>query len=227
MHPELEFLSEHDFERTDWSESAVAPQIGEPTAGYRIMYTYTDPVTGDKTLFSPLVINRPEINQMEITAERPYVKTGPDIDMPQFGAQRLEGVHHTDDTSGGGGRIGYYYFSNQDTAEDYMAAIMMGTKRVGAKGVGKEAPYEVYSPERVSKNISLDMYRVTGTASANPWDEGYMMNDMVYDPEPVQSFNLQHFAHVSSAFRGIELTPEETGVISERLHRALQYMVKG
>lgn len=191
------------------------------------MYTYTDPVTGDKTLFSPLVINRPEINQMEVTAERPYVKTGPDIDMPQFGAQRLAGVHHTDEDTGGLGRKGFYYFSNQDTAEDYMAAIMMGTKRVGAKGVGKESPYEVYSPERVSENISLDMYRVTGIAESNPVDEGYTMNDMVYDPEPVKSFNLRHFGQVSEAFRGLELTQEETGVISERLHRALQYMVKG
>lgn len=224
MHSELEFLSEHDFERTDWSESVIAPQHGEPTAGYRIMYTYTDPVTGDKTLFSPLVINRPEINQMDVTAERPYVKAGPDIDMPQFGAQRLEGVHHTDDDTGGLGRRGFYYFSNQDTAEDYMAAIMMGTKRVGAKGVGKEAPYET---DVKSENISLDMYRVTGIAESNPVDEGYTMNDMVYDPEPVKSFNLRHFAQVSSAFRGTELTQEEIGAISKRLHRALQYMIKG
>lgn len=224
MHPELEFLSAHDFERTDWSESMIAPAKGEPTAGYRVMYTYTDPVTGDKTLFSPLVINRPEINQMESTAENPYVKAGPDIDMPQFGAQRLEGVHHTDDTSAGLGRQGYYYFSNKDTAEDYMAAIMMGTKRVGAKGVGKAAPYETSVS---SENISLDMYHVTGVAESNPVDEGYTMNDMVYDSEPVLSFNLQHFGQVSSSFQGTELTPEEKEQISERLQRALQYMIKG
>lgn len=226
MHPELEFLSQHDFERTDWSEDMTAPAKGEPTAGYRIMYTYTDPASGEKTLFSPLVINRPEIQHMQMTAERPYVATGPDIDMPQFGAQRLEGVHHTDDTSGGLGRQGYYYFSNQDIAEDYMAAIMMGTKRVGAKGVGKDAPYEVRDSWRLD-NVSLDMYHVTGVAESNPVDEGYTMNDMVYDSEPVKSFNMRHFAQVSENFRGIELSSEETAGISERLQRALQYMIKG
>lgn len=239
MNPILEFLDTHDFERTDWVDDIAAPTKGESTAGYRIMYTYTDPESGQKTLFSPLVINRPEITQMEMTAESPYIKTGPDIDMPQFGAQRLEGVHHTDDVSGGLGRQGYYYFSNKDTAEDYMAAILMGTKRVGAKGVGKEAPYELNyvkntygdaSLETMNKrlsHVSLDMYRVTGVAESNPVDEGYTMNDMVYDTEPELSFNMGTVAEVSNRFRGIELSPEDKAQISERLQRALQYMIKG
>ena len=76
-------------------------------------------------------------------------------------------------------------------------------------------------------HISLDMYRVTGVAESNPVDEGYTMNDMVYDTEPELSFNMGTVAEVSNRFRGIELSPEDKAQISERLQRALQYMIKG
>lgn len=74
---------------------------------------------------------------------------------------------------------GYYYFSDRDIAEDYMKAFVYKSAEHNNKALRLKAGY-------------FELYRVYGVSKHNTrGDEGFVMDEMMYDPEPIISFKAE------------------------------------
>lgn len=81
---------------------------------------------------------------------------------------------------------GYYYFQTREVAEDYMRAFV----------------YKSAEKYRYTQDMGwYELYRVQGVAKPNTrGDEGFLMDEMVYYPEPLVSIKI---SDVYSQFRDL------------------------
>jgi hypothetical protein len=145
------------------TEHEEEPPEGFGTIGYRLVYRI-----GDK-LFQPFIARLGTIDHiLKLDAlasdENTLFADISKIDYTE------KGIINTDVRG-----QGYYYFSDRDIAEDYMRAFVYKS----AERYKLKAGY-------------FELYRVYGVSKHNSrGDEGFVMDEMMYEPEPIVSFKAE------------------------------------
>lgn len=152
-------------------EGIEEPPEGEPVIGYRVVHRLPSNV-----LAQPFVDRLGSVGKyLKIDA----LLTGESnlfADLTKLSTTELGQINV--DPKG----EGYYYFPDRDMAEDYMKAIV----------------YKSAERFHYIKAGSYELYRVKGYAKRNlKGDEGFVMDEMQYDPSPLVSVPLnepwEHF----------------------------------
>lgn len=144
-------------------EGIEEPEEGTSVMGYRLVQRLPD-----GTLIQPFIarLGSPEyaIKMVDISKGETSLFT----DISKIYTTQL-GQVNADPTG-----QGYYYFPERDIAEDYMRAFV----------------YKSAEKFRFNKTDfgNYELYRVRGIAKPNTrGDEGFLMDEMTYDPEPLIS----------------------------------------
>lgn len=181
------------------------PGEGTPVVGYRVAYTYTDPVTKETAYGSPLTHMRGDNMQQELVALQQSLTWSTENDAFLKSSVPIHNPRESD--------MGFYYFADQSMAEDYMRMIALG--KVGKPHeespiTGESVIPDKWTGEHPGEGLNLTLFRVSGVAdsyneymdTATLRREGLRMKDMHID-EHILSIPVEDIANIGAKMRTI------------------------
>lgn len=191
------------------------PEEGAPVVGYRVAYTYTNPVTQETAYGSPLTHMRGDSMQQELVALQQSLTWSTENDAFLKSSVPVHNPRESD--------MGFYYFADQAMAEDYMRMIALG--KVGKPHeespiTGESVIPDKWTGDHPGEGLNLTLIRVSGTAdkydeymdTAALRREGLRMKDMQIE-EHVMSIPVEEIASLGERYRNIpdeKLGPKST-----------------
>lgn len=177
----LKYAGDDSYFHTTIGADAAAP--GDAAIGYRVMYR-----SGDKYI-SPLIDAPGYTDSPSRMARNEWWGNA---GKGNFWVSANE-VNHSDTkimpaNLGDEASKGFYYFPDKEQALEYMSVIAAGIKKPFHSDSFIDA-VDLYA-NKAARDVELGLFKVRGTASTQPWDEGAMMNDMTIESEP--EFSLKY-----------------------------------
>lgn len=193
-------------------DPSLKPSPGEPVSGYRVSLTMTHPDTQETLYKSPLTYHRN--GAMDRDEEEMTKAFGQSWERDDL-LRSTVSVHNPR-----GSDQGFYYFADQEMAEDYMKLIALGKVHVKDNDnpltSGAYSMRGYYESQYEDAPLMLSLNRVTGIADETMSEfegvanrkEGLRMKDMQIE-EQILSIPIQDISFIGSKWRNIDDTKIE------------------